>query len=579
VTMLQPLIGDAPSVSSLYARVAETLLAEGAESVLGASRAVGAGPLPRRGAELAVVSGHVALARDPDDVVAVLELLADATARGEWPTARAIAAPLPDEALDDGVIRGWSRVHAVARDGTNEAAREIADAALARLLPALASIPEDLAALSSDAPTTPSPGCLASWLETVEDSHSGAQRATLLWGGARLGLIGCNVALDRQIAAAICAAISEPEVAEVFALLADEHRYTGIVEDVVSSLARDAFGDQRALPLLRDALAHPSLRDTVDAFALRATDFDERAVWERLRVEADPSVIHDALLALIPIAQSQEHDSYVKAIFGAGGPRGLGDYVTLLRAYAKLRALPSREDMLGALHVLGTFPLADADARELFELLVAVLPEDWEVHPVFRAWCAASTPAAGGFAEWSQWVMDAAVGTPPLSAERRAELEQVAGDACASWLDMSDESLAQARRREHARASRPPAPRDPDGDYREGVLELASAFAHDWPRVAAQGLRGRLSKSENPSWLIATAFLKWQWLGREGGDLLETALPEALRRTNTRRLEAVEEMLGPREREDWLDWLERHPPREGIARSVSRLLRRDWPQQ
>jgi hypothetical protein len=79
--------------------------------------------------------------------------------------------------------------------------------------------------------------------------------------------------------------------------------------------------------------------------------------------------------------------------------------------------------------------------------------------------------------------------------------------------------------------------------------------------------------------LIAHAFLKWQWLGRDAGDLLETALPEALRRTNARRLEAVEEMLGAREREDWLDWLERHPPREGIARSVSRLLRWDEPQQ
>jgi hypothetical protein len=578
VTMLQPLIGKAPPASSLYARVAGTLLADGAENVLRASRAVGAGTLPRRGAELAVVSGRVALARDPDDVVAVLELLADATARGEWSVARAITAELPEEDLDEGVIRGWSRVHTVARDGTNEAAREIADAALARLLPALASMPEDLPELPSDAPTTPSPGCLASWLETVEQSHGGAQRATLLWGGARLGLIGCNVALDRQVAAAICAGISDPEVAEVFALLADEHRYTGIVEDVVSSLARDAFGDQRALPLLRDALAHPSLRDTVDAFALRATDFDERAVWERLRVEADPSVIHDSLLALIPIAQSQQHDSDVKTIFGASGPRELGDYVTMLGAYAKLRALPSREDMLGALRVLGTFPLADADARELFEILIAVLPEDWEVHPVFRAWCAASTPAAAGFAEWSQWVTDAVVGTPSLSAQRRSELEQVAGDACASWLDMSDETLARARQRDHVRAS-PPAPRNLDRDYREGVLKLADAFAHDWPRVAAQGLRGRLSKSQNPSWLIAHAFLKWQWLGRDAGDLLETALPEALRRTNARRLEAVEEMLGAREREDWLDWLERHPPREGIARSVSRLLRWDEPQQ
>jgi hypothetical protein len=582
VAMLQPLAGGAPPASSLYARVAETLLVKGAESVLEASRAVGAGPLPRRGAELAVVTGRVALAQDPDDAVAVLELLTDATARGEWPTARAIVAALPAEPIGEDVIRAWWRVQAVARDGTNEAAREVADAALARLLPALASIPEDLEAVPGDAPTTPSPGCLASWLETVEASQNGAQRATMLWGGVRLGLLGCNVALDRRVAAAICAAIGEPEVDAVFARLADEHRYMGIVEDVVSALARDAFRDEHALPLLRGALLHPSLRDTVDAFARRATDFDERAVWERLRVEADPTAMRDALLALIPIAHSQERDNEVKAIFGASGVRELSDYVILLGAYAKLRALPSQEDVLGALRVLGMFPLADADARQLFDVLLALSPGDWRVYPVFLAWCAASTTPAAGFAEWSAWVADAAVGTPPLSAERRAELEQLAGEACATWLDMSPEKLTKGRWHDDEPASRlrsSRAPDDPDGDYRAGALELAEAFGHNWPNVAAQGLRARLSKSKDPSWLIANAFLKWQWLGHEVGDLLETALPEALRRTNARRLQAVEELLDLREREDWFDWLERHPPREGIARSVSRLLRRDGSQQ
>ena len=135
VTMLQPLAGYAPPVSTLYARAAETLLTEGSESVLRAARAVGFGSLARRGAELAVVTERVELAQNADEVVAVLELLADATARREWPTAHAIAAALPAEAFDDGVIRAWWRVHATARDGTNEAAREVVDAALARLLP------------------------------------------------------------------------------------------------------------------------------------------------------------------------------------------------------------------------------------------------------------------------------------------------------------------------------------------------------------------------------------------------------------------------------------------------------------
>ena len=165
--------------------------------------------------------------------------------------------------------------------------------------------------------------------------------------------------LDRRVAAAICAAIREPEVDAVFVRLADERMYTGIVEEVISSLARDAFRDEHALPLLRDALAHPALQDTIDAFARRATDFDEAAGAAGAsspppppppppRVEADPAAMRDALLGLIPIAQSQQRDNEVKAIFGRAGPRELGEYVTLLEAYAMLRALPPREDLLGA---------------------------------------------------------------------------------------------------------------------------------------------------------------------------------------------------------------------------------------
>ena len=105
-----------------------------------------------------------------------------------------------------------------------------------------------------------------------------------------------------RVARAIGEVIEDDEVARLLASLAAEPARASLVEQTIAGLARDAFADQRALPRLRRAIAIPALAETTRRLAERAEDFDERAVWERLRVEADPQALPGALATLVPIA-------------------------------------------------------------------------------------------------------------------------------------------------------------------------------------------------------------------------------------------------------------------------------------
>jgi hypothetical protein len=577
VTLLQPQQENPPSVRRLYARLAADLVEENVDALADAIRDL-TGTVERCGAELAIASGRVSLVRD-DEVATVVDLLAELVAVGNWDVARATADALPAGAVLEGAVRSWWRVHAVARDSTHEAARDVADAALDRLSSALGRLPEELAPVPSDSPTSPSPGRLAAWLEAVERAQAGGEQAALLWGGVRLGLVGCNVALDRKVADVVCESLVVPEMAETFARLAEDRSYANIVDHVLRRLAGRAFDDERTLPLLQSVLANPALQGATEAFALTAKSFQERAVWERLRVEADPSLRSKALTDLLVMAQSQGRAAEAKYLFGAGGPGGVDDHVALLAAYRDSRLRPAEEDVDGALAALAGISLTDpAQGRGLVDALRASVPRGRLVaEPIFLAWLAAVyVPPKADFWEWTQWVAVAA-STPdrPLSNERFEELYELAGEGCARWLRVP----VDERRKIDDEAAGGLDRRPPDerlARYLKGVRELAGAFRpEDWQVSAARGLEREIAACREPAGLIANAFWTWSRLPAGTGDLLETALPVALGRVSQRKLEAVERLLSPAGREAWLEWLDRHPPKAGL----SRLLRRDGPRR
>ncbi len=573
VLLLDPTGEEPPATGQLYARVAAALAENGPEAIAAAVTRPSDGDVRRRGAQFALQNSRTKLAAE-EHVPSILVLLVELAGTGDWELAQQTSEKLPASADGEDTLRGWWTVHAVARQAAAAPARELADQALKRLIERIPDTPRELADVPSDSPTSPSPGLLASWLEKVEAATDGSARATLLGGGLRLGLVGCNVALDRRVAGAISDMIDTPQVAATLTALATDQRYPEIVDEVLARLARDAFADEQALPRLRNALANPALADTSRRLAEQVTDFGERAVWERLRVEVNPDALPDALATLVPIAEQAGRTSEVKHAFGPDGPVSVEDHAMLLRAFERAGVGASDQDIDAALVALGRVALTDVPrGRDLVELLRTTAPRDrLREDPVFLSWMAACSPPRSNFAEWCGWVAAAAEQLPD---ERFQELWELAGTVAVEGLNMPP---ADDRHQRHQRAQpgEPPARAyDPFTDYATGIGTLAHAFGVDWPHTASRALEREMTKGRNKAWFGASAFLTWGALPAGTGDLLESALPEAIQTLSSRRIQAIEEMLEERDQEEFARWRERHPPRARVSGTVSRLLRRD----
>lgn len=569
VLLFTPSADAPPDTDLLYARVAVTLACRNPDAVAAAVVPPTVGDARRRGAQLALRNELVTLATE-EHVPSILELLVELARDGDWELAQQAAEGLPASAGSESTLRGWWAVHAVARQAASAPARELADQALKRLIERIGDMPSGLPDVSSKGPTSPSPGLLAGWLEQVEGAPDGLTQAMLLDGGLRLGLVGCNVALDRRVAGAISDAIDTPEIKAIFSSLAAGDQHRELIDEVIARLAREAFADERALPRLRDVLADPALAATTQRFAAQAADFDERAVWERLRVEADPSTLEDALAMLVPIAEQAGRTGRVKHVFGPDGPVGVQDHVKLLRAFEHAGARPPEEDIDTALLALGQASLIDpSNGRDLVELLPRVGPRRrLREDPVFLSWMAVCSPPRENFAEWCGWVATAATAPAQLlSDERFQELFDFAGTVTVKRLSESPSEDSHRRRSGQAAARY-----DPFLDYATGAATLARAFGVNWPHTVSNALELELTKGRDKAWFGAAAFLTWKELPAGTGDLLETALPQAIATQSPRRIQAIEEQLGEREQVEFAHWLERHPPGAGV---ISRLLRRD----
>jgi hypothetical protein len=574
VLLLDP-AGETPPVTGLlYARVAATLAEAGPEAVTAAVVRRSDGDASRRGAQLALTTGLITLAAE-EHVPSILGLLAGLVEAGEWELAEQTAAQLPATVGSEATLRGWWDVHVAARQATAAPARELADQALKRLIECLSEIPTEPPAISSQAPTSPSPGLLAAWLEQVDAAPGGPTRAALLDGGLRLGLVGCNVALDRRVAGMIADTITTPEMKALLAGLATGGVHQELVDEVITRLARDAFADEQNLPQLQEALSDPALADTIGRLAAQATDLDERAVWERLRVEAHPEQLADAIARLIPIAAQAGRTSEVKHVFGPDGPVSVEDHNTLLRAYEHAGVGAPEHDIDTAMRALTQVALTDtARSRPLIERLRSTAPRGrLRGDPVFLAWVAACSLPRDNYAEWCDWV--AAAATAPaeqLPDERFRELWDLAGTVTVAALDLP---AAEEHHRHSTRPGEDPSAYDAFADYCAGVATLARAFGVDWPHTVSRALEREFSKGRDKPWFGAAAFLTWGALPAGTGDLRESALPQAMQSQSPRRIAAIEDRLKEGEQEEFARWLERHPPKTGVSGTVSRLFRRD----
>jgi hypothetical protein len=101
-------------------------------------------------------------------------------------------------------IGAWLNLHLLARRmPEGEDSRVLAEAALTRILPLVAELPEDLPFVGAHAPTKPSASVIEPWIEQVEEASGTPESGTLLAAGVELGLLGVEPRIDERAAAVI----------------------------------------------------------------------------------------------------------------------------------------------------------------------------------------------------------------------------------------------------------------------------------------------------------------------------------------------------------------------------------------
>jgi len=539
--------GEPASASlSLYARVAAALAAEGAEALGSALRELPAElGAAEAGAHLAVTGGLVALATG-DEVAAVVAALG---ARfGRTPTAGlvALAAEVPGEDSEPSLV-AWARLHALARRSTDPEAAGLADESLRRLIKSLERGAAASEEISSAAPTQPSVGVLAAWLESVSAAAGSDRLGPTVTAGVRLGLVGCNTALDRELAALLGADFADPAVRVAYdAIAARGHDL--VVEGVALRLAA-AVAEGAPLEPLRHVAADPVAREAVRARAHEDPGFESVVAWQLLRVENDRERRPAAVAELAALARTDRHAELIRGLYGEAGPRSATEHVELLGGWRRGERVAPIEDQRRALDCLAATPLAaEEESVALFRALKGA-PEEVRGQPEYVAWwiLLRRPPAGRSFPDWAQAVARVRRLLADLPPARLAELRDVIADvAAASWEEPG---------------------------YDEGLEILLRAMGEEWPARLGEALARSLAVSANPERLLARVFLQWLALPDFALQLLDVALPTATADLPPKRLETVGERLG-RDREEWELWLEQHPPRGAVSRAVRGVLRR-----
>ena len=472
-----------PAGLSLYARVLEQLVACGGEAVAAAVRDLPAGlDAPRAGVELAIRAGSPALAA---------------------------ARPPGDDS--EAAFAEWARLYAVARE--RGSAPELVDGALERLLPRLADPPAALPRVDPEAVPPPSAGVLAGWLATVGEAAAEGRLGAPLASGVRLGLVGCNAALDRELAEAIADRFSDPGVEAAYTQIA-EGGGERLVEAVAMRLAaRAGSGDEAEL--LRRAAAQPAAMEVVRSAAERG------------------------------------EETAIRALYGVPAPQAPSEHAELLAGWRSAGVEAPRRDYEAALEAIADVPFEEWEAVAELLRLLGDGPRAVRGDADYAAWrlLFGAAPERRPFGEWAEAAVRLlrrrGIG---LSAFREEELRALAARVAIASLEEDDQVT--------------------------GTEALRRACGGEWLEQLGDALARRAAKSLEPPRQIARAFAAWQRPGRGRNPLLEVALPRATRDLAPKQLEAVGDELGERLRIAWEEWLEEHPPRRAVSRAVRGVFRR-----
>lgn len=544
-------VTEAPAeAGSLYARAAEHLLREDPGHLFDVVRRM-TEPTCDLAAPALVAGGGALDVVGPKDVGLVVAYVA-ALPPTCWAGTADQLAELPDDS-DPATLAAWDRLHAAARHAgaEREVAREVASAALGRILGAGDGGTANLTPVSPMAPVSPAVAALRQWVDGLEAAPSVDACLSVLRRGLTLGLVGVNTVVDEMVSEKLAATLDAPALESA---LRDAARLApaaldGLVGAVAESVVAQSVGglDPRV-----DVLApHTVARDRLGEHARTTRSFWPTMAWQRALVVLDPEAARDALTTLLRVAGPADEES-LGLLWGAAGASRPDDLALLLQAYAQERRDPPAAVRDAALAALAAAPLPTEPPVEgdLGYLLLRV--PGAATAPGVTAWCAAAWPPGSHpdvlFDSWMAWAANGlADGPGSLADVPRRELWLLIVRTTARHL--ADPRLAPA------------------------LVVLPSTTRHRL--LAAVGALVATRVASEPEAVRAARDVFVRFIRVLDADDADALLTTALERFTTRQLNEVEGMIPDACLKQWRDWRERHPRPTSATRVLGSLLRRD----
>lgn len=544
-------VTEAPAEpGSLYARAAEHLLREDSGHLFDVVRRL-AEPTCDAAAPALVAGGGAFGVVGPEEVGFVVAYVA-ALPPTRWAGAAAQFAQLPDD-HEPATIAAWDRLHAAARHAGEEpdVAREVASAALGRILGAGDCGPLTLTPVPPTAPVAPAVAELRQWVDGLEAAPSVDACLAALRRGLTLGLVGVNTVVDEMVADKLAVTLDAPGLEAAFreAARSAPAALEGLVGAVAESVIAQSAG--RLDPRLDALASYAGARARLGEHARTTGSFWATLAWQRAQVIFAPDTFPDALTTLLAVAGADDEDS-VGLLWGARGPSSPTDLALLLRGYAQERRDPPGAVLDAALAALAAAPLPTNPPvqSDLGYLLLRV--PGAEAAPAVSAWCAAAIPPASHRdATLEAWMSWAAIGLSDgpwsLTGTRRQEFWQLVVATAVGHVN--DPGLAPALQ------SLPPA-------IRERLL--AAVGTHLGDRIMS-----------GPDVIRSARDVFVRFARVLAADEADALLTTALERLGNRQLSEIEELVPDACFDDWLAWRERHPRPSATTRLLGSLRRRD----
>jgi GTPase-associated protein 1, N-terminal domain type 2/GTPase-associated protein 1, middle domain len=564
------------SQATLLGRIVGALAAEGGEALCTAARTAFPRPATERrydeesqaepgrdalalGPQLSLAAARADLARGDEERAAVLRsALAQLSSPYHRPGlgARLLGLqPTPSPGGEE--IAAWLRLHAAARLAGRESDADLVDVCLKALIPVAERVGgpegEPIAPVSATSPTQAPVARLAMWMDSLAAQRPDSLAACAL-GGWRLGLVGANSELDRDLAEALAAEVARPDVGEVIELWSADPHARDLMGHLAVCLARRCVEQPQAMQAL-DALARrrPEIRAHVEEHADSTPAFAVRLACVRLCLHDRPGRRAALVAELAPLALTDGQQAAVRGLYeelerpeqiaeligcyldGAGQVPAV-EIATGLSALRTLSLDGSREQSVAA-----------ATLARLLSRTGPEIPNRGE----YAAWYLASHPPGGGrrsTAEWVRWLCFAV----------RRPVEELPDERLAELLQMAARVVFDARSAE---------------EHIQAFDAIAHAVdAECWAQTCQLELARRLERHRDPARCVADLFVTWKADPAPSSlDLMSSSVfGAALERWPARRREQVGDALPPDRREEWALWCNEHPPASMLGRTFGR---------